>query len=87
METRTGVHNYGRFSNPEFDRLMEEASRTVDLKKRADLMAEAEAIAMAEQPLMPIYYYVSKNIVSPKVKGWAANTKDIHRTRYLSLVN
>jgi len=87
LETRTGVQNYGRFSNAEFDKLMEEASRTVDLKKRAGLMHDAEAIAMQEQPVIPIYYYVSKSIVSPKVKGWADNTKDIHRTRYLSMTN
>ncbi len=85
LETRTGRQNYGRWSNPEFDGLMEQASTTTDMDKRAALLRQAEAIAMAEQPIIPIYYYVSKNLVSAKVAGWEANVKDIQRTRYLSL--
>ncbi len=85
LETRTGRQNYGRWSNPEFDGLMEQASTTTDMDKRAELLRQAEAIAMAEQPIIPIYYYVSKNLVSAKVAGWEANVKDIQRTRYLSL--
>ncbi len=85
LETRTGRQNYGRWSNPEFDGLMEQASTTTDMDKRAELLRQAEAIAMAEQPVIPIYYYVSKNLVSAKVAGWEANVKDIQRTRYLSL--
>jgi oligopeptide transport system substrate-binding protein len=48
-------------------------------------MHEADAIAMEEQAVIPIYYYVSKNLVSSKVAGWEPNVKDIQRTRYLAL--
>ncbi len=85
LETRTGGQNYGRWSNPEFDSLMEQAATTLDMDKRAALLRQAEAIAMAEQPVIPIYYYVSKNLVSQKVSGWIANVKNTQRTRYLSL--
>ncbi len=85
LETRTGAHNYGGYSVKEFDDLMEKASRTADLDARAKLMAEAEAIAMADQPVMPIYYYVSKNLVAPHVKGWVDTIRDVHRTRYLKV--
>ena len=40
---------------------------------------------MADMPNIPIYYYVSKNLVAPHVEGWVDNTKDIHRTRWLSV--
>lgn len=86
LETRTGRQNYGRYSNPEYDKLMEQAATTTDMDKRAEYMREAEAIAMAEQATIPIYYYVSKNLVSTKVVGWEANVKDIQRTRYLKIV-
>ena len=46
---------------------------------------QAEAIAMDDQPVIPIYYYVSKNLVSDRVKGWVDNTKDVHRRRWMSL--
>ena len=48
-------------------------------------MHEAEAVAMEDMPNIPIYYYVSKDLVSKAVQGWVDNTKDIHRTRWLSV--
>jgi oligopeptide transport system substrate-binding protein len=85
LETRTGANNYGRYSNPEFDRLMLEAEVTADLQKRGELMRKAEALAMADQPVIPIYHYVSKNLVAKKVQGFVDNPKDIHRWRYVTL--
>jgi len=85
LETKTGPMNYGNFSNSSFDGLMEEASRTTDLDKRSGLLAQAERVAMDEQANIPIYYYVSKNLVSDRVQGWEDNAKDIHRSRWLSL--
>jgi oligopeptide transport system substrate-binding protein len=85
LETRTGRQNYGRWSNAEFDSLMEQAATTTDMDKRAGLLRQAEAIAMENQPVIPIYYYVSKNLVSNDVAGWEPNVKDIQRTRYLKL--
>lgn len=85
LATATGKQNYGRYSNPEFDRLLDQAARTVDLAARADILRRAEAIALADAATIPIYHYVSKNLVSRKVRGWVPNTKDIHRTRWLSL--
>ena len=35
---------------------------------------------------IPIYYYLSRNVVSPKVKGFVDNAFDIHRTRWLEIV-
>jgi oligopeptide transport system substrate-binding protein len=85
METSTGVQNYAGYSNPEYDRLMDKADRTADAAARNALMHEAEAIAMADMPNIPIYYYVSKNLVAQQVEGWVDNTKDIHRTRWLNV--
>ena len=85
LRTKTGPMNYGGFSNAEYDRLMDESDGTVDQAARNALMHEAEAIAMAEMPIIPLYYYVSKNLVGPQVAGFEDNTKDIHRTRWLSV--
>ncbi len=85
MDSATGVLNYAGYKSPEYDRLMAEASKTADLKDRAGLLHQAEAIAMTDMPNIPIYYYVSKDLVAKSVKGWVDNTKDIHRTRFLSV--
>ena len=56
-----------------------------DPKARLRLMKQAERIAMTEDAWLPIYYYVSKNLVSQKVAGYETNTKQIHRSRWVSI--
>ena len=74
-----------RWSNEEYDALLEEAGRTTDLEARAELLRRAEQIALDDSAAMPIYYYLSENVVSPKVSGFEDNAFDIHRTRWLTL--
>ncbi|WP_354066370.1 peptide ABC transporter substrate-binding protein [Devosia sp. 2618] len=77
-------NNYGRYSNEEFDNLLVEASTELDLVKRGELLAQAEQISMDEFGAIPIYWYVSKDVVSPKITGFEENAKNIFRTRWLS---
>ena len=86
MDSSTGVLNYAGYASDGYDRLMADASATEDLEKRADLLRQAEAIAMADMPNIPLYYYISKDLVATHVQGWVDNIKDIHRTRWLSVV-
>jgi ABC-type oligopeptide transport system substrate-binding subunit len=87
LQTSTKQQNFSRFSNPEYDRLMDDASLTGDARKRAGLLEQAEGIVLEELPVMPIYFYVSKNLVSTKVKGWRDNLRDTHYVRDLSLAD
>ncbi|MBN8196310.1 peptide ABC transporter substrate-binding protein [Thalassospira povalilytica] len=84
-ESRTGPLNYAGFENPRYDELMLAAEQEQDINERSDLMHKAEAIMMEAQPYIPIYYYVSKQLVSPKIKGWIDNTPDRHLTRWLDI--
>ena len=77
-------NNYGRYSNEEFDALLAQASTELDLDARGELLAQAEKIAMDEFAAIPIYWYVSKDVVSPKISGFEENAKNIFRTRWLS---
>jgi oligopeptide transport system substrate-binding protein len=85
LTTEIGPQNYGRYSSPEYDKLMDQAETVVDLEARGKLMQQAEAIAMADQPVAPIYYYVSKELVQSWVKGWVDNIRNVHRTRWMSV--
>jgi oligopeptide transport system substrate-binding protein len=80
-------HNYGRWSNADYDRLIREGNALTDMKARAALFKQAEKIALDDSAAIPIYYYLSRNVVSPKVKGFTDNAFDIHRTRWLSIEN
>ena len=82
---KTGVpFNYGRWSNPDFDKLIDEANTMTDMAARAAKLKEAEQIALDDTAAFPIYYYVSRNVVKPYIEGFADNAFDIHRTRWLS---
>lgn len=77
--------NYSRWSNPAYDALLAKAEREQDKAGRAHLLAQAEALLMDEQPLAPLMFLQSKNLVAKRVHGWRANLLDRHLTRYLSL--
>lgn len=85
MDSQTGQLNYGQFRNARYDALMKQASETLDLGERAKILRAAEAIAMTEMPITPIYFYVSRNLVQPWVKGWEDNIMDIHPSRYIRI--
>jgi ABC-type oligopeptide transport system substrate-binding subunit len=86
-QTSTKQQNYARFSDAEYDKLMDQASVTGDTQKRAALLEQAETILLKELPVLPIYFYVSKNLVSTKVKGWEDNPFNVVLVRNLSLAD
>jgi len=83
LKSGTG-NNYGRYSNAEYDSLLDKAAKEQDLVKRAGYMHAAEKIAMDEFGVIPIYYYVAKWVISPKVSGFEDNAVDRHLVRYIS---
>ena len=85
LQTESGPNNLGDYSNAEYDRLTEAAARQADPAARARLLREAEALAVREQALIPLYHHVARNLVSPRVTGWQDNMLDVNRSRYLGL--
>ena len=83
LDSNAGQQNYGNYSNPEYDALLELAGQERDLVKRAALFAEAEAIMLEETPITPMWFEVTKNLVDPSLTGWAENAEDNHRSRWL----
>jgi oligopeptide transport system substrate-binding protein len=86
-QTSTKQQNYSRFSNSEYDALMDEASLTSDAGKRAGLLEQAERVLLEEMPVIPVYFYVSKHLISTKIKGWQDNPLDVHYVRDLSFAD
>jgi oligopeptide transport system substrate-binding protein len=81
----TADNNYGGYSNPKFDALMDKAQHTVDLKERGQLMEQAESLALREYAWLPCYFLLTMDIVQPWVKGWIPNIRGFNRTRWLSI--
>ena len=80
----TGL-NYPSWSSPAFDALMASAEKETDLARRGETLSAAEAILLDETAFLPLLFYSSKNLVSPKVEGWQSNILDRHLARYMSI--
>lgn len=80
-----GGNNWGGYSNPEFDRMLNAAKADPNIESRGQKLAAAEAILLKDQAAMPLYFWVSGNLVRPYVKGWKANALDVHRSRWISI--
>ncbi len=67
---RTGAkENSIGYSNPEFDRLCDEADIESDAAKRAELYRQAEKIAVDDAPWVAIYHKPDVELHKPYVKG------------------
>ena len=54
-----GASNRGRYSNPEVDKLIEDALATVDDAKRQDMLAKATELAIEDVAVIPLHYQVN----------------------------
>ena len=78
--------NMPRYASEEFDSLMQRAAEQADPALRRAYLEEAERELLADHPVIPIYFYVSKHLVSPRVRGWEDNILDYHYSQHLSLI-
>ncbi len=76
--------NMPRYASDEYDSLLERAAGQVDPDRRRLYMEEAERVLLADHPVIPLYFYVSKHLVSPDVVGWGDNVLDYHYSQHLS---
>ena len=76
--------NTNFYANAAFDQMMESAQLRGGAA-RERLLREAEVILMQDMPVIPLYYYVSRHLVNPRMTGFADNVRDIHLSRYLGL--
>ena len=83
--TATGAQNYSGYSNPVFDQMMDESDRELDKALRSERLRAAEQVMLDDAPLSPLGFGASKNLVDPRIDGWATNVEDIHRARWFRM--
>ena len=70
MLLSNSTYNCSGIQDAEYDALVEQSSSEPDPAKRAELMHQAEQLAVGEQfYIMPLYAMKSVNLVDPKITG------------------
>ena len=83
MKSDTGAQNYGDYKSTTYDALLDAADHEPDAGKRADILAEAEQVMLNDEGMIPLFFVVNRNLVSPRVTGWVDNVENFHRARWL----
>ena len=69
-------NNDTAYASPSFDRSLDEAAQAVDPEIRRRLLEGAERLLLADYPIIPLYFFVSKRLVKPYVSGVRPNALD-----------
>ena len=75
--------NYAGYRNRKFDLAMARAAGEADAARRKSLLLEAERIALADMPWLPIRFLSQSEAVGPRVGGYVQNVRDYNRSRWL----
>ena len=84
LKSDSGV-NLPHYSNPRYDSLLAGAAQLQGPIERSALLEEAERVALADHPLIPLYFYVNKHLVKPEVLGWYNNIMNVVYSKDLAL--
>jgi ABC-type oligopeptide transport system substrate-binding subunit len=84
MRSGDGNNRTG-WSNAAYDRLIAEAGAEPDTSRRMKLLSEAEALLLSESPVIPVYHYVTMELVKPYVRGLYPTVLDYHPLKFVSI--
>jgi oligopeptide transport system substrate-binding protein len=76
--------NLPRYASDPYDVALAMAA-TATPDKRATYLAAAERELLKDVPLIPLYFYVSKHLVAPRVTGWYDNVMNVTYSKDLSV--
>ncbi len=79
------VNNQVFYSNAEYDALVAQAANMTDTEEAFKVMQQAESVAAAEYPVLPLYYRTSKMLMHDNVKGYYVTASNglLFKTAYV----
>jgi ABC-type oligopeptide transport system substrate-binding subunit len=84
LEGRFGI-NLPRYRSSAYDAELAAAARALDPAVRRAHLEAAERILLADAPVVPLYFFVNKHLVAPRVRGWYDNPTNVVYSKDLAL--
>jgi len=79
------ANNETGYSNPQVDKLLEQARTEEDEQTRLRLYQQAEEIIVQEAPWIPLFHSMANALIKPQVKGYTIPPFVIPNLRYVSV--
>jgi oligopeptide transport system substrate-binding protein len=63
------INNNVFYSNPAYDKLVQQAQTETDPAQAMTIMQQAETLAAGDYPIIPLFFRSNMMLLSPNVKG------------------
>ncbi|MBN2069401.1 MAG: peptide ABC transporter substrate-binding protein [Opitutales bacterium] len=83
MWTTGNGNNQTGWSNSDYDRIILEARMARNQQARYEKLFEAEQILLKELPIVPVYWYTTKHLMDPRLRGYYPKLLDNHPYKYM----
>ncbi|HXQ64005.1 MAG TPA: peptide ABC transporter substrate-binding protein [Steroidobacteraceae bacterium] len=77
--------NLPGYQNAAYDAALSVAANATDPAARRAALEGAERTMLADAPVVPLYFYVNKHLVAPRLRGWHDNVMNVVYTKDLAL--
>lgn len=74
--------NFGHWQDSRYAALLESAAMETDSVRRRETLQQAEALMLQDYPLLPVYFYVTRRLVQPRVQAPPINPMNRTYSRY-----
>ena len=86
LEGHSG-NNLTGYRSAAYDAALATAAAATDATVRRESLENAERTLLADAPLVPLYFFVNKHLVAPRVRGWYDNVMNVVYSKDLELVH
>jgi oligopeptide transport system substrate-binding protein len=85
FHSKSGNNRTG-WKSETYDNWLEQATLSKDPMTRMGIYQKMERLLVEKDcVIMPIYIYVNKGMISPRVRGWFENIRDVHPMKHIWL--
>lgn len=78
--------NGSGYASQRLEQFLDQAAAAADAAQRAQLLRDAERVAVEDHALIPLYFLMSRRLVARRVQGWPEkNLTALRPSRYLSV--